>query len=64
VRADLLAIAAQNVERRLNAMPSFLALVRQNTPFFSGKSRPCGCLGVLPEGQALDIGLHRDVYRY
>jgi transposase len=29
VRADLLAIAAQNVERRLNAMPSFLALGRQ-----------------------------------
>src|SRR5262249_11327364 len=29
VRADLLAIAAQNVERRLNPMPSFLALVRQ-----------------------------------
>jgi hypothetical protein len=29
VRADLLAIAVQNVERRLNAMPSFLALVRQ-----------------------------------
>jgi hypothetical protein len=29
VRADVLAIAAQNVGRRLNAMPSFLALVRQ-----------------------------------
>ena len=62
VRADLLAGAAQNVERRLKPMPSFPALVRQYAVLL-WKIASIRLLGSPPEGQALDIGLHKPVYR-
>jgi len=43
VRADLLAVAAQDVEGRLKPMPAFPALVRQKAVLL-WKSRPYGCL--------------------
>ena len=43
VRADLLAVAAQDVEGRLRPMPAFPALVRQKAVLL-WKSRPYGCL--------------------
>jgi hypothetical protein len=52
VRADLLAIAAQNVERRLNAMPSFLALFAKYAVLL-WKIASMRLLGSSPGGQAL-----------
>ena len=43
VRADLLAVAAQDVEGHLKPMPPFPALVRQKAVLL-WKSRPYGCL--------------------
>jgi hypothetical protein len=57
VRADLLAIAAQNVERRLKPMPSFPALVRQIRRS-SLENHVHAAAWEPPAGQALDIGLH------
>jgi hypothetical protein len=59
----LLAIAAPNVERRLKPMPSFPALVRQIRRS-SLERRVHATAWELPEGQALDIGLHYGVFHY
>ena len=56
----MLAIAAQNVERRLKPMPSFPALVAKYAVLL-WKIASMRLLGRLPEGQALDIGLHDGV---
>ena len=60
----MLAIAAQNVERRLKPMPSFPALGFAKYAVLLWKIASMRLLGSLPEGQARDIGLHYGVDRY
>jgi transposase len=52
VRADLLAIAAQDMENRMRPMPSFPGVHRPGR-CSSSEIASCGCLGL--RGQALDI---------